>query len=78
MATLMLQPRLKKRLMPIAGPTINYENAHDFAKKLKAEVVIPIHNDNPAYPCDPHEFAKLFATSAFRIIPLANAQSVEI
>lgn len=43
--------------LPIAGPTITMKGALEFAKKLQAKVVIPIHYDY--FTNDPEEFAKM-------------------
>lgn len=43
--------------LPIAGPSITYDGALQFAKDIKAKVVIPIHYDS-RFPADPAEFAQ--------------------
>lgn len=43
--------------LPIAGPSITYEGALQFAKDLQAKLVIPIHYDS-RFPANPEEFAR--------------------
>ncbi len=54
--------RAKDALVPIAGPTITYEKAWEFAKSLKANLAIAMHYDNPHAPAqdrDPQKFLEL-------------------
>jgi L-ascorbate metabolism protein UlaG (beta-lactamase superfamily) len=60
--------------LPIAGPTIDFDNAAQFARSLQAEIVIPMHYD--VFTVDPHEFAKHFTDA--RVVVLDNGQSTEI
>jgi len=64
--------------LPITGPDISMKQAFDFAKKLQAKKVIPIHYD--LITTDPHVY-KRFAEGnnmPFEMIVLADGQSVEL
>ena len=72
--------KVKNVSIPIAGPTITYENAWQFAKDLGAKLVIAMHYDNPFAPAhdrDPNEFAKLKPKNIVLKI-LKNGESTDI
>lgn len=64
--------------LPITGPDISMRQAFDFAKKLQAKKVIPIHYD--LIKTDPHVY-KRFAEGnnmPFEMIVLADGESVDL
>ncbi len=72
--------KVENLAVPIAGPTITYKNAWQFAKTLAAKTIIAMHYDNPFAPAhdrDPHAFAKL-APKDIKIIILNNGDSTEL
>lgn len=60
--------------LPIAGPTINLENATAFAKKVGAKKIIPMHYD--VFKADPREFASSYHDG--EVIVLGPGQSAEL
>lgn len=60
--------------LPIAGPTITFHGALEFARQVQAKVVIPIHYD--FFKADPEEFAKVAAPIEVR--PLAPGEETTI
>lgn len=62
--------------LPIAGPTINFENATKFAKSLAARVVIPIHYDY--FKADPAQFAQKVAPLGIEVRPLVPGEETTI
>jgi L-ascorbate metabolism protein UlaG (beta-lactamase superfamily) len=64
--------------LPITGPDISILDAINFAKQLKAKLVIPIHYT--AIPADPNIFAQYAAKggSDFEVRILADGESSEL
>jgi L-ascorbate metabolism protein UlaG (beta-lactamase superfamily) len=70
--------KVKSLALPITGPDISMKNAFDFAKKVEAQIVIPIHYDKIG--ANPHVY-KIFATRndmPFEMIVLDNGESTEL
>lgn len=63
--------------LPIAGPSINHETALEFAKSLKAKLVIPIHYDSK-FAGDPLEFKKLAEPLGIEVRPLNPGEETTI
>lgn len=72
----------KKVGVPIAGPTITYERAWQFAKSLNSEFVIAMHYDNtyaPAQDRDPQKFLELKPKDfKGRALVLKDGESIEL
>lgn len=62
--------------LPIAGPSITMEGALEFAKDLKAKVVIPIHYD--FFTNDPNDFAKMAKEFGIEVRSLAPGEETTI
>lgn len=62
--------------LPIAGPTITFDGALQFAKDVEAQVVIPIHYDY--FKADPEEFKKLAEPLGIEVRPLKNGEETDI
>lgn len=60
--------------LPIAGPTINFDNALVFADTVGANKIIPIHYD--VFKADPAEFAAKAGKD--RVIVLKDGESTEL
>lgn len=63
--------------LPIAGPSITYPGAVQFAKDIKAKMVIPIHYDS-RFEVDPDEFGKLLQKEGIEVRVLGWGQEAEI
>lgn len=63
--------------LPIAGPTVRYQDALNFAKSLNASLVIPIHYDSK-FAADPKEFAELVSNQNFKVQVLNPGEQIEI
>lgn len=63
--------------LPIAGPSITLDGALQFAKDLKAKLVIPIHYDS-RFTADPLEFKKLAEQLGIEVRPLYPGEETEI
>ena len=62
--------------LPIGGATITLDTALQFAKDLKAKLVIPVHYDY--YKSDPEEFKKMAEPLGIEVRPLNPGQETEI
>lgn len=62
--------------IPIGGATITFDTALEFAKKIGAKVVIPIHYD--VYISDPFKFAEMGQRSGLDVRPLNPGEETEI
>lgn len=63
--------------LPIAGPSISFYHAAQFAISLGAKKVIPVHYDNiDLFPGNPHGFNQVFKEA--EAIVLEDGQSVEL
>lgn len=60
--------------LPIAGPSIDFQNALAFADQIEARHIIPIHYE--VFKADPGEFAKL--AGEHRVIVLENGQTTSL
>lgn len=67
---------IDKVALPIAGPSISFKTAVDFAKQLSAKTLIPIHYD--AFSTDPNFFKQRVESLGFEIIVLKDGQETEI
>lgn len=68
--------KVENLAIPIAGPSISFKTAFDFAKQLSAKVLIPIHYD--AFVSDPEFFKQRMEPLGFKIIVLNNGEEVSI
>lgn len=66
----------KNAAVPIGGATITFDTALEFAQKIGAKVVIPIHYD--VYISDPYKFAEMGQRYGIDIRPLAPGEETEI
>lgn len=62
--------------LPIGGATITFDTALEFAQKIGARVIIPIHYD--FYISDPFKFAEMGTRSGLDIRPLNPGEETEI
>lgn len=62
--------------LPIAGPTINFDNALNFAKSLQAKFIIPIHYSNR--PVNPTEFTLKAKLAGMSVKFLSPGEEVKI
>lgn len=69
--------QVENAAIPIAGPTINFENVWKLAKSLKAKVIVPMHYSSPKFPADLAEFAKE-NKFGIEVKILADGESTEI
>jgi len=64
-------------IVPINGPTIDFDIAWEFAKSLEAKRIIPMHYSHPTFLADPAEFAKM-AKPGVEVKILKDGESLEI
>lgn len=58
--------------VPIAGPSISFKTAVDFAKQLSAKVLIPIHFDS--FNASPEFFARRVSPLGYEVKVLKNGE----
>ncbi|MBI2020751.1 MBL fold metallo-hydrolase [Candidatus Daviesbacteria bacterium] len=63
--------------LPIAGPSITYDGALQFAQDIRAKLVIPIHYDS-RFPADPDEFAKKASEVGIEVRILGHGEETTI
>lgn len=63
--------------LPIAGPSITYDGALQFAQALQAKLVIPIHYDS-RFPANPQEFAQKASPLGIEVRILAHGEETTI
>ncbi len=64
--------------LPITGPDISMKDAFDFAKKLEAKTVIPIHYDKLGASPDVYKAFADRLQMPFETIVLADGESIEL
>lgn len=68
--------KVENLAIPIAGPSISFKTAFDFAKQLSAKVLIPIHYD--AFVSDPEFFKQRLEPLGFKVMVLKSGEEVSI
>lgn len=69
--------RVDNLAVAIAGPTVDYQKALDFAQSFDPKIIIPMHYSNSKFPADPIEFAQT-VTSQSKVEVLEFGQSISL